>query len=403
MVLVIAKPRVHVVELSFLLILIGFTWAFYRVMAPFVLNIFLAVVFANICWKPYVRLRSALNNHAVPAAVITVVAAFFLVAIPLSMIGLLIYHEAVEGYARLQEMWPAINNGFDEIDVRHWLQRLPLVGALLEDGPTIELGEILRGAFEFSSSFVVEMSRRSFVSIAAALVNSVLILFLMFFLLLDWERIVQRLYAAIPLPDSYLHQLAGETLHTTAATLISTVFIGMIEGAYGAILFWIFGLPSPMLWGVVIMILSMVPLIGSNLILTPAGIILMLSGNVVAGLVLALLGYAGAALTQNLIRPKLLGDRTGMHPALVLLSTIGGIAWLGLIGFLIGPLIAALFTAVWSQFVRFYHSQYAGKDRSTERSSRRPRFIAPPRCARRQVRQAAVAGEHAQSRYRQVQ
>lgn len=130
---------------------------------------------------------------------------------------------------------------------------------------------VVRGVFEFGSDFVVEISRRSFVSITSALLNALLILFLMFFLLLDGEHLVSRLYAAIPLRDSYLRQLTGETVRTTSATLISTVIIGIIEGTYGGLLFWLFGLASPVLWDVIIMILSMVPLIGTNLVLTPAG------------------------------------------------------------------------------------------------------------------------------------
>ncbi|TVQ37989.1 MAG: AI-2E family transporter [Spirochaetaceae bacterium] len=397
---VIAKPRLHVFELSFLLILIGFTWAFYRVMAPFVLNIFLAVIFANICWRPFSYLRAVLGDRAVPAAAVTVLTAFVLLAIPISVIGLLIYHEAVEGYARVQELWPELGNGLENVDVRAWLERLPVVGGMLGDGPPVELGDAVRGVFEFGSDFVVEMSRRSFVSITSALVNSVLILFLMFFLLLDGERIVERLYAAIPLPDSYLRQLAEETIRTTGATLASTVIIGMIEGAYGALLLRLFGLPSPLLWGVIIMILSMIPLIGTNLVLTPAGIILMLSGNVVGGMALALLGYGGVAVTQNIVRPKLLGDRSGLHPAMVLLATIGGIAWLGLVGFLIGPLIASLFVAVWSQFVRFYKSQYADKNSTRGRPARKRRIsTSPPSPGRLPVRPRA-AGADARSAHR---
>ena len=375
-----AKPRLHIIELSLLLILVGFTWAFYRIMAPFILNVFLAMVFANICWRPYCRLRDALRGNAPAAAAVTVILAFVLVAIPIGVVGLLIYHEAVQGYAAIREVWPDAGHTLAEIDIRSWLGQLPLIGDALRDGPTVELQDVVRGVFEFGSDFVVEISRRSFVSITSALVNSVLILFLMFFLLVDGERLVGRLYAALPLPDQYVRQLAGETMRTSNATLISTVIIGMIEGAYGGGLFALFGLPSPVLWAVIIMILSMIPLIGANLVLTPAGIVLILSGRPLAGITIALLGYGGVAVTQNVLRPKLLGDRSGLHPALVLLSTIGGIAWMGLIGFLIGPLIASLFIAAWAQFARFYREQYAHKDTgsSAKRRKRRPLSSRPP-------------------------
>lgn len=106
----------------------------------------------------------------------------------------------------------------------------------------------------------------------------------------------------------------------------------------------------------------MIPLIGSNLIIIPAGIATVIGGRPAAGIIVAIAGIIGVAITQNIVKPKLLGDRTGLHPALALLSTIGGIAWLGLIGFLVGPVLAALFIVVWRQFAKRYRNLLEGKD-----------------------------------------
>jgi predicted PurR-regulated permease PerM len=130
-----------------------------------------------------------------------------------------------------------------------------------------------------------------------------------------------------------------------------------MEGTYGTIIFAIFGIPSPVLWGIIIMILSMVPLIGSNVIIVPAGLIQILTGQYIEGAVIILLGIAGIAVTQNIVRPYLQGGRSGLHPMIVLLSTLGGIAWLGIVGFLVGPMIASLFVAIWQQFGERYKEQ----------------------------------------------
>jgi predicted PurR-regulated permease PerM len=106
----------------------------------------------------------------------------------------------------------------------------------------------------------------------------------------------------------------------------------------------------------------MIPLIGSNLIIIPAGLVVLFSGELGAGLVIIVAGVVGVAITQNMVKPKLVGDRSGLHPALALLSTIGGIAWLGLIGFLVGPVLASLFIVVWRQFARRYRSLLDGKN-----------------------------------------
>jgi predicted PurR-regulated permease PerM len=132
------------------------------------------------------------------------------------------------------------------------------------------------------------------------------------------------------------------------------------------VLFLVFGLPSPFLWGVITMVLSMIPLIGTNIVLIPTGLITLFSGRPAAGLIIIITGAVGVAITQNVVKPKLLGDRTGLHPALALLATIGGIAWLGLIGFLVGPVLAALFIVVWRQFARRYRTLLDGKNLDEE-------------------------------------
>ena len=101
-------------------------------------------------------------------------------------------------------------------------------------------------------------------------------------------------------------------------------------------------------------------------VLVPAGAILIVTGRVFSGITVIALGLAGVAITQNLIKPKLLGDRSGLNPALALLATIGGIMWLGLIGFLVGPLLASLFIVVWRQFGKRYQAELSTKDIETE-------------------------------------
>jgi predicted PurR-regulated permease PerM len=135
-----------------------------------------------------------------------------------------------------------------------------------------------------------------------------------------------------------------------------------MEGALATALFAVFRLPSPFLWGIIVMVLSMIPLIGTNLVLFPAGILTIVSGRPFAGLAILVAGTVGVFFTQNVVKPKLLGDRSGLNPALALLATVGGIAWLGIIGFLIGPVLASLFIVVWRQFALRYKTLLAGKD-----------------------------------------
>lgn len=355
-------PRIRIIELFFLLLLIVLTYGFYLVMQPFVLDIFLAAVFTSILFPAHERLTKRLRGRSTLASAMMVLLSFVVVVVPVGTIGILVYSEAVSGYNAVVEQLPELSNRISEISLLDWAESIPLVGDYVAQLEQPDLAETLRNAVRTGSNFVLEVGQRSFVSVSAALVNFIVVLLLMFFFFQTGRRLLSTVYNIVPMPNRELREIAQETRRTTTATLISTLIIGLMEGSHGAILFAIFGLPSPFLWGIIIMVLSMIPLIGTNLVLIPAGIILLISGRVFAGLAIILLGIAGVAITQNVIKPKLLGDRSGLHPALALLSTIGGIAWLGIIGFLVGPLVAALFIVVWQQFAVRYRSELARRN-----------------------------------------
>jgi predicted PurR-regulated permease PerM len=323
-------------------------------MAPFILDIFLAVVLANVFWRFFRRVLGWFGGRRIPAAFVAVLFAFVSIAIPVAVIGLLVYSEAAAGYAQLTSYLPTLDVPLVETPLYQWLSGLPLIGERITEFADLRPEQLIQEGLRISTDFFINLTQRSFTSVAQALVNFAVVLLLMFFFFLDGPRMVRGIYDAAPIENEELEGMVDEGLKTTSATLISTVIIGFMEGTFGTVLFLIFGIPSPFLWGVVIVILSMIPLIGTNLIIGPAGIIIAVLGRPFAGVFLVLLGFGGVAITQNLVKPKLMGDRTGLHPALVLLATIGGIAWLGIIGFLVGPVIASLFIEIWKQFAARY-------------------------------------------------
>lgn len=356
------QPRVRILEAFFLLLLAVLTYGFYRVMEPFILNLFLALVFTSVLFPRFERLSARMGERRGLASLIVVLAVFILVAIPVSIIAVLVYSEAVAGYEAVLERLPGLTAQLSELSVVEWVSGLPVIGPYAESVQPLELGQMLQNAVSSVSNLILTATQRSFVSVSSAIANFAVVLLLMFFMFYGGREMASGIYSVLPIPNHELREIADDARRTAAATLISTFFIGMMEGSYGAILFLIFGLPSPFIWGVVIMVLSMIPLIGTNLVLVPAGIILIITGRVLAGIAVIALGLAGVAVTQNVVKPKLLGDRSGLHPALALLATIGGIAWLGLIGFLVGPLLASLFLLVWRQFGTRYRSELNMKD-----------------------------------------
>ncbi len=349
-------------ELFFLLVLAGLSYGFFIVIQPFLVIIFLAAVFGSVLYPTFRRLSARLGGRTVAAGVIMVALVFVVVSVPVTIIAMLVYSEAVTGSVAVMARAPELAQRLGDLRLLAWAQELPFLGDYLQGLQPIELSDLLREAFRTSSALVLNATQQSFVSAGAAVAGFLLGLLLMFFFFQGGSRLVATVYSIIPMPNRELREIAEETRKTTTATLTSTLLIGLMEGLYGAFLFLIFGLPSPVIWGIIIMVLSMIPLIGTNLVLVPAGIILVVSGRVIAGVLMITLGLGGVAVTQNVVRPKLLGDRSGLHPALALLSTIGGIMWLGIIGFLIGPLIASLFIVIWRQFATRYQRELAERD-----------------------------------------
>jgi predicted PurR-regulated permease PerM len=366
------EPRIRVLELFFLLVVVALSYGIFMVLRPFVLDIFLAAVFTSILSPTHERLASRLGGHRAISALVMVLMVFVVVAIPVTMVTILVYSEAVSGYGAFINALPGLTTRLSQISILDWASHLPVIGDYVSGLQTIDLSELFRQAVSGASNFVLNATQKSFLSASAALAHFILVLLLMFFLFHAGRRFVAAIYKSVPLPNRELREIAEETRRTTGATLTSTLVIGIIEGTYGAILFLVFGLPSAFLWGIIIMILSMIPLIGTNLVLIPAGVVLIVTGHLGRGIAMIVLGLAGVAATQNVIKPKLLGERAGLHPAIALLATIGGIAWLGLIGFLVGPLIAALFVVVWRQFGTRYRDELATRNRQGSRPTQPP-------------------------------
>jgi predicted PurR-regulated permease PerM len=142
----------------------------------------------------------------------------------------------------------------------------------------------------------------------------------------------------------------------TRATVKGNLVVAAVQGALGGIIFWILGIPGPFLWGVVMFLLSLIPMVGAGLIWAPVALYLFAAGQWIEGLVLTGFGIGVIGLVDNVLRPILVGRDTKLPDYIVLMSTLGGFVLFGMNGFVIGPLIAALFVTVWEIFIREFNS-----------------------------------------------
>jgi len=130
------------------------------------------------------------------------------------------------------------------------------------------------------------------------------------------------------------------------ATVKGTLVIGLVQGTLGGLTLWIFGVSSPILWGLVMVILSIIPLVGGWLVLYPAAVIQLILGNTWEGVGIIIVTAVVISNVDTLLRPRLVGRDAGMHDLLIFFSTIGGISLFGIMGFIIGPVIAVFFLTI---------------------------------------------------------
>ena len=187
------------------------------------------------------------------------------------------------------------------------------------------------------------------------LLELALMLYVAFFLLRDGSALLAKLIVAVPLGNGrerLLYQKFGEVAR---ATVKGNLLVAMVQGILGGLIFWILGLPAPLLWGMVMTVLSLIPAIGSALVWLPAAIYLYALGQWISASVLIAYGVVVIGLADNVLRPILVGRDTKLPDWMVLLSTLGGIVMVGIHGFVVGPLIAVLFVAFWQIFAREFN------------------------------------------------
>ena len=195
---------------------------------------------------------------------------------------------------------------------------------------------------EKMKSFFLAKTGDILISVPKIVLGIVITLFATFYFFRDGRLITRKLRILLSLKRHHEISLLRQFNDTTRAVLYGYVLLAILEGIIGGIGFWLFGITSPILWGIVMVVLAFLPVIGSAIIWAPAAVFLILGGEVLKGILLILYGSFLVSSISVIVRPKIIGDRAKIHPVLILLGVLGGIGVFGIIGFIVGPLVLAL-------------------------------------------------------------
>ena len=339
---------------SFLLMLALVTLLFLFLLKPFFNAVFWASVVAVLFFPLQRRLRRRWGDRPNLIALATLLTSVVILIVPVLFVLGSFFQEGVGLYQRLQS---------GELDPGAWLDQIRKAFPVVQD-VLVRLGVDLDNVKEQLASGAIAASRflaENAVSLGQGtlkfFISLGLMLYVAFFLLRDGSQLVALLVRALPLGDERERMLFAKFAEVTRATVKGNLVVAALQGALGGVIFWILGIPGALLWGVVMALLSLIPVVGAGLIWAPVAIYLFAAGEWVQGLVLTGFGVGVIGLVDNILRPILVGRDTKLPDYIVLLSTLGGIGMFGLSGFVIGPMIAVLFNAFWGIFMREFNAQ----------------------------------------------
>jgi len=329
-----------------LIVVVGITVLFLVMIRGFLVAVILAGVFAGMGRPVFLAITKRLGGRRRSASLLTVLGLLLLIVIPLGAFLALVVAQAVE-VSDSAGSWIAEQSlRWSELASR--LETVPILGHLVpaEEAIASRASELVGRI----GTFLINNLRAATAGTVSLGLQVFVMLYAMYFFLMDGPRILSRMLYFTPLDDDDERKLIAQFVSVTRATIKGSILVGLIQGALAGTAFFVLRIPGAAFWSTVMAVLSVIPVLGSGIIWAPAAVVLMATGRLAAGVGLGLWGLLVVSTIDNFLRPRLVGRDTKMHDLLVLLSTFGGLAMFGLVGFILGPIIAALFLTAWDLY-----------------------------------------------------
>lgn len=335
---------------SFMAVVAIVTLLFAWLIAPYFGAILWGLVAAILFEPSTQRLAADLGGRKNVAAALVLLLILALIVMPALLLGTSLVQEAASLYERIQTGQIDIPRMLDQLRdalpfrVRQFIDRQGLsdlnsVQRILGTGVASGLQEVA------SRALVVGQGALSFLAAMGVM------FYLTFFLLRDGRKYGRVIRTALPLRPDLRDQLIDHFLVVVRATMKGTVVVALVQGVLGGVIFWALGIEGALLWGTLMGFFSLLPAVGTGIVWVPVAIYLLASGAYIKGAIMIFCGLFVIGLVDNLLRPILVGRDTRMPDFVVLIATLAGLELVGLNGFIVGPVIAALFIAVWNMAI----------------------------------------------------
>ncbi|UCG88959.1 MAG: AI-2E family transporter [Gemmatimonadota bacterium] len=329
-----------------LLLTIAVSILFYLMIRPFFMAVLLAGIFSGMAYPLYRRLVRWFKGHKAPASIATILIVLLLIVGPLSgFLGIV----ATQAINVSQSVTPWVEQQVSQTDrLDELLSKLPFYERWepYQHQIAAKIGEFAGNVGSFLVNSVASATRGT----ASFMLSLFIMLYAMFFFLMGGREILDKILYYMPLGPKDENRMVEKFVSVTRATIKGTLVIGLIQGTLAGLGFFVAGIGGAAFWGTVMAVLSIIPGVGTALVWIPAVIYLIAVGKIWAGVLLGLWCIAIVGTVDNVLRPYLVGRDTKMSDLMILLGTLGGILIFGAVGFIVGPIIAALFVTIWEMY-----------------------------------------------------
>lgn len=337
----------------FFLLLLGVSLITFFIFQPFLVAILLAAIFAVIFQRPYRFFLKITRDHEKISALFTSLVGIIIFAtLFLGVLGLLV-NEVSTLYQGVTDNGDFYQNYSDQIVQKmqnnKFLNAFGLENLFNKETISSSLSQLVQGVLGFF--------QKTYQGIAHFLFMMLIMFFTLYSFLAGGKELVKKIMYLSPLKDEHEKLLIQKFISISRATIKGTLVVSLVQGSLGGITFALVGIKSAVIWAVIMSLLSLIPMIGSSIVWFPAGVIMLLMGNVWQGVVILVMGFGVISIIDNVLRPELVGKDTQMHPLFVFFATLGGISLFGFLGFILGPVIAALFLTMWEIYAVEFKTQ----------------------------------------------
>ncbi|MEK7212024.1 MAG: AI-2E family transporter [Patescibacteria group bacterium] len=339
----------YIQSFAFLAILAGTLVLAYFIFQPYLAIIILAGVLVIFFQPLYKKFLKFFNGRGSLAAFVVAVIALLALAIPLGLFVVVISNELVSTY----KFFSAYNlSGFIQ-SLQNWFGGV--FGFDMQIA-AIDFDEYMRSIFEFLVKNILSF----FSNVVDFIVKIVIFIMTLFYLFRDGSKIKKYIVQLSPMSDHYDEAIFDHLILSVKSIIGGKIVVSLVQGILAIIGFTIFGVPNPAMWGSMVAIVALIPMIGTSIIAIPTIIYLALSGQVGAAIGLTVWSAVVVGLVDNILGPKLISRDIKVNPLLILLSVFGGLALFGPLGFLFGPLILSLLFALLEIYQKEFRNYISG-------------------------------------------